>query len=103
MRRRFLVTVDRNVETPLADRIARVRERLAEIEEERAELQSDDFSRKAELLDEEHTLEARLAELRSEASESGVGIAEREAAGASSYERVPEIPDEGDNQEVVSF
>lgn len=77
----------------LADRIQRIRGRLREIEAERANMEEDNFERSAELLDEERTLEARLAELKDEAAEEGVGIAEREAGGMSDYESVPDLPD----------
>lgn len=43
--------------------IVKVRRRLAEIEEERAALPQDAFSERADLLDEEHHLHARLGEL----------------------------------------
>ncbi len=43
--------------------IVKVRRRLAEIEEERASLPQDAFSERADLLDEEHHLHARLGEL----------------------------------------
>ena len=77
----------------LADRIQRIRGRLREIEAERANMEEDNFERSAELLDEERTLEARLAELKDEAAEEGVGIAEREAGEVSDYESVPDLPD----------
>lgn len=80
----------------LADRIQRIRARLREIEAERANMEEDNFDRSAELLDEERTLEARLAELKDEAAEEGVGIAEREAGEMSDYERVPDLPDHED-------
>lgn len=53
----------------LADHIQRVRQRLADLQEERANAAPDDFSRRADLLDEERTLEARLAELRDRAAQ----------------------------------
>lgn len=43
--------------------IIKLRRRLTEIEEERAILAEDAFSERADLLDEEHELHARLAEL----------------------------------------
>lgn len=44
--------------------IVELRRRLAEIEEERGALPEDAFSERADLLDEEHHLRARLGELR---------------------------------------
>lgn len=78
----------------LADKILRIRNRLAEIEKERADSAANDFAKKAELLDEQHTLEARLGELQDEAAREGVGIAQKEAGAASDYESVPDVPDE---------
>lgn len=78
----------------LSAKIERIRKRLAGIESERAELPEDDFAKRSELLDEEHTLQARLAELQDEAAEAG--IAQREAGKASDYERVPKIPSESE-------
>ncbi len=94
----------------LADQILKVRQRLAEIEEERADVAPDDFSRKADLVDEERTLEAQLAVLRDSAAQeigkvapegerSPSAEADPEEAGengkASGYERVPD-----DDQEL---
>ncbi|CAN5824456.1 hypothetical protein BH23ACT4_BH23ACT4_14790 [soil metagenome] len=93
----------------LADQISKVRERLTEIEEERADLAPEDFSRKADLIDEERTLEAQLAVLRDSAADemgkaasvgngdvSGPnGPGEGENGKASGYERVPD-----DDQEL---
>lgn len=87
----------------LADQIQKVRQRLSDIEDERGNIASDDFSRKADLIDEERTLEARLAELRDRASQeisaapgdtagpsSDVGADEEGNGKASGYERVPD-------------
>jgi hypothetical protein len=92
----------------LADQIQRVRQRLADIEEERAAVALDDFSRKADLIDEERTLDARLAELRDLAAQELGGTpgtagspshhVDTTGSGngkASGYERVPD-----DNQEL---
>jgi hypothetical protein len=91
----------------LADQIQSVRQRLSDIEEERASVAPDDFSRKADLIDEERALEAQLAELRDRASQdlsadpgstdgasSGVEIDDGNGK-ASGYERVPD-----ENQEL---
>lgn len=90
----------------LADQIQRVRQRLADIEDERANVAPDDFSRKADLIDEERTLEARLAELRDRATQELGGapdsadrpsstVESEEDGKASGYERVPD-----DDQEL---
>jgi len=92
----------------LADQIQRVRQRLADIEEERAAVAPDDFSRKADLTDEERTLDARLAELRDLAAQElggttdpagspsrQIDITESANGKASGYERVP-----NDDQEL---
>jgi hypothetical protein len=78
----------------LADKIQRIRGRLAEIAAEREATEAEDFARKTELLDEEHTLQARLSELQDDDADLGVGIAQKEAGAASNYERVPPIPDD---------
>lgn len=78
----------------LASKIQRVRVRLAEIETEHSSLAPDDFSRKADLMDEAQTLEARLGELRDEAAREGVGIAEETVGRATDDERVPDVRDE---------
>jgi predicted nuclease with TOPRIM domain len=83
----------------LANKIQRVRDRLAEIETERSSLEPDDFSRKADLMDEERTLEARLGELKDEAAREGVGIAEETVGRATDYERVPDVGDESADTE----
>ena len=78
----------------LASKIQKVRDRLSEIETERSGLAPDDFSRRADLMDEEQTLEARLGELRDEAAREGAGIAEETVGRATDYERVPDVSDE---------
>lgn len=80
----------------LSTKIERIRKRLADIESERADLPDDDFAKRSELLDEEHTLQARLAELQDEAAEAGAGMAREQAGEASDYERVPDIPSESE-------
>lgn len=78
----------------LSDKIQRIRQRLADIAQERQDAPADDFARRSELLDEEHTLQARLAELQEEAAANGAGLAKEEAGTASDYDRVPEIPED---------
>lgn len=51
----------------LTDHIQNIRRRLADLQGERASVARDDFSRKADLIDEERTLESLLAELRERA------------------------------------
>lgn len=98
----------------LADQILRIRQRLAEIETERSEVAPDDFTRKTDLIDEERTLEARLAVLRDSAAQevaapgsagspsSGMGAEEGENGKSSGYERVqgndPELNDTDGDQ-----
>lgn len=77
----------------LSDKIQRIRQRLADITQERQAAPADDFARRSELLDEEHTLQARLAELQDEAAANGAGLAKEEAGDSSRHERVPEIPE----------
>lgn len=84
----------------LAEKIQRIRGRLAEIAREREVAAPEDFARKLELLDEEHSLQARLGELQDEAADLGVGIAQREAGAASDYERVPDIPQDRSVEEA---
>ncbi|MEX0796411.1 MAG: hypothetical protein WD274_06935 [Acidimicrobiia bacterium] len=92
----------------LADQIQKVRQRLSGIEDERANVAPDDFNQKADLIDEERTLEARLAELRDRAAQemagapgsvagpsSDIGVQREESGKASGYERVP-----GNEQEL---
>lgn len=84
----------------LADKIQRIRHRLAEIQTDRENAGADDFARRSDLLDEEHTLVARLRELQDEAADLGVGIAEKEAGEAGDYERVPGIRQDNSIEEV---
>lgn len=83
----------------LANRIKRIRDRLTEIENERSSLPSDDFDRRSELMDEERTLDSRLAELKDEAAREGNGLAETQAREATEYERVPDVPPQQDERD----
>lgn len=87
----------------LADQIQRVRQRLADIADERANVAPDDFRRKADLIDEERTLAARLAELRDRAAQELGGAPDSAGSPshnldardngngkASGYERMPD-------------
>lgn len=78
----------------LADQIQRIRKRLEDIKKERAALPDDAFGPKGDLLDEEHTLQARLGELQDEAAEEGVGIAQKQAGEAANPDRIPDTPAE---------
>lgn len=51
----------------LTDHIQNIRQRLADLQGERAIVADDDFARKGDLIDEERTLESLLAELRERA------------------------------------
>jgi hypothetical protein len=86
----------------LVEKIKRIRRRLDEIEQERASLPADSLSRRSDLLDEEHTLQARLAELQDEAADEDSHLAQKEAGEASDYERMPEIPEKGEDKEPES-
>jgi hypothetical protein len=79
--------------TAITTEILEIRDRLGDIEEIRKTLREDDFARRAELLDEEHELEARLAELRGEAAKAGAGLAEKHAASAADTTRTPDLPE----------
>jgi len=57
--------------TAISTEIQHIRARLTRMEEERAALPAEAFARKAELRDEEHGLDARLAELREAAARAG--------------------------------
>jgi len=79
--------------TSITTEIQEIRNRLSEIEGTRRGLAEDDFATKADLLDEEHTLEARLAELRELAAETDSGLAEEEAADQTDLTGTPELPE----------
>jgi predicted nuclease with TOPRIM domain len=78
--------------TALSDEILKIRERLAEIAEIRKQLPTEAFAERTELLDEEHQLEARLAELKDEASRAGAGYAEANASTQTDLTRPPNLP-----------
>lgn len=79
--------------TAITTAIQEIRERLAEIKEIRETIPADAFARRAELLDEEHQLEARLGELRDQAAQAGTGIAEVGAASQADVTRTPRLPE----------
>lgn len=57
--------------TTVSTQILDIRERLRVIAQKREELPGDAFAAKAELIDEEHELDAELAALREEAARAG--------------------------------
>lgn len=76
----------------IADEIMRIRERLVEIAEIRKQLPAEAFAERTELLDEEHELDARLADLKDEAANRGAGYAEANAAAQIDLTRSPNLP-----------
>lgn len=76
----------------VADEIVKVRERLAEISEIRKQLPAEAFVEKTELLDEEHELEALLAQLKDQATEAAAGMATASAAAQTDLTRTPKLP-----------
>jgi hypothetical protein len=79
----------------LPEEIKAVRDRITEIERERLTLAEADSERRAELHDEEHDLEARLADLVETATGDGEGEAEKKAAEHTDLTRSPRLPDAG--------
>lgn len=78
--------------TEIANEIQRLRGRLDKMDELRGSLAEDAFAERAELLDEEHRIQARLGELRELASKAGAGMAERKAAAQTDLTRTPGMP-----------
>jgi len=74
-------------------KIEETRRRLVEIAERRGELPQDAFAERTDLLDEEHELEALLADLKDRASEEEKGEAEEQAAAQTDLTRTPRLPD----------
>ena len=74
-------------------KIEETRRRLAEIAERRRELPEDAFVERTDLLDEEHELEALLAELSDRASKEVTGEAEEQAAAQTDLTKTPHLPD----------
>lgn len=74
-------------------KIEETRRRLVEIAERRGELPQDAFAERTDLLDEEHELEALLADLKDRASEEVNGEAEEQAAAQTDLTRTPRLPD----------
>lgn len=86
------------MEEELISDIEEIRARLDEITEEREHLPDDAVSRRDELQEEEHRLEARLTELEDTVSQETSGMAEEEAAGQTDLTRSPKLPDDREEQ-----
>ena len=78
----------------LPDEIKSIRERLRGIEGRRAQLADDDFAGRTSLLDEEHDLEAHLAELVDRAAKETEPEARTEAASQADLTHAPDLPDD---------
>lgn len=76
----------------ISEEIKRTRKLLADIAESRDQLPDDAFNERAELMNEEHRLQARLGELRELASEAGAGMAERKASAQTDLTHTPSLP-----------
>ena len=75
--------------------IEETRRRLADIAERRRELPEDAFAERTDLLDEEHELDALLAELNDRAVEEVTGEAEEQVAARTGLTKTPRLPDTG--------
>lgn len=80
--------------TAISEEIKNTRDQLADLQERRERLPDDAFEERAELMDEEHSLEARLGELRELAGKAGAGMAERKAAAQTDLTHTPSPPRE---------
>jgi hypothetical protein len=78
--------------TSVTDEITKIRARLSEIEHERTSLEPTDFASRAELIDEEHDLHARLAELTEIANRDDSSPAAEHASAATDLTRTPQLP-----------
>lgn len=78
----------------IAQEIERLRIRLAEIEEERADTSEDDPDREG-LLREERPLEVRLGELEEQVAKDR-GEAEEKVASQTDLTKTPKLPEDGD-------
>ena len=77
----------------VASEIEDIRTRLLEITDESEHIAENESGRREELLDEEHKLESRLAELEDHMAEEDAGVAEKRAAAQTDLTRPPELPD----------
>jgi predicted nuclease with TOPRIM domain len=80
----------------IASEIEDIRTRLSEISDEREHLSGDNHGRGKELLDEEHQLQNRLAELEDRVAEEDAGEAEKKAAAQTDLTQTPKLPDSDD-------
>lgn len=79
----------------IAREIEQLRDRLAEIEDERSHLDDADQARREELLAEESRLEVRLAEIEERLSDER-GVAEEEVSHHTDLTRTPRLPESED-------
>lgn len=77
----------------ISEEITKTRDRLADIDRLRHQLPGDAFDKRAELMSEEHRLEARLGELRALAKEAEAGIAEQQASDQTDLTSTPSLPE----------
>lgn len=82
----------------VAAEIERIKTRLAAINDERELLSVQESRRREALIDEEHTLEARLADLKDRLAEEDAGDAEQQAAAQTDITRTPRLPDDESNE-----
>lgn len=83
----------------VASQIEEIRRRLAEIDDEREHLAAEETERRDELLDEEHKLETRLAELEDQAVDDEAGEAEKGAAAQTDLTRTPKLPENDESDQ----
>jgi predicted nucleic acid-binding Zn-ribbon protein len=79
----------------IASEIEQLRDRLAEIEDERSHLDDVDQARREELLAEESRLEVRLAEIEERLSDER-GVAEEKVSHQTDLTRTPRLPESED-------
>lgn len=79
----------------IAREIEEIRDRLAEIDDERIHLDEGDETRREQLLREERRLEVRLGEIEERVADDR-GVAEEKAANQADLTRTPNLPDSKD-------
>ncbi|HUG07948.1 MAG TPA: hypothetical protein VMP13_03460 [Acidimicrobiia bacterium] len=79
----------------IARDIEEIHDRLAEIEDERINLDEGDETRREQLLREERRLELRLGEIEERVADDR-GVAEEKAANQADLTRTPRLPDSHD-------
>lgn len=82
----------------VAAQIEEIRTRLSEIAHERQHLDEHADSRRRDLLEEEHRLEAHLTQLEDEVVESESEVAEEKAATQTDLTRSPKLPEDPDEK-----